>query len=204
MEIKICGMTNRADAEAALAMGADYVGVVLHPASPRYVSPGALRKLAEGGRPLRGLVGVFVNRPRHEVETVAADCGLVAVQLHGDEAAGDFMDMPLPVWRAIRWRGQAWQPAPEPWTAARLVVDAAAPGSYGGSGTLANWEAAERLARTAPVLLAGGLTPDNVADAIRRVRPLGVDVVSGVEQAPGCKDHVRMAAFIKAARSAPV
>jgi phosphoribosylanthranilate isomerase len=193
-------MTNAEDARAALALGADYVGFVLYAGSKRHVTPTTLRRLVETTPALTGVVGVFVNMPRREVEQVAADCGLVAVQLHGDEPAEDFAEMPVPVWRAVKRVGAAWVPAPASWPAPRYLVDAAVPGQYGGTGQVADWPAAAELARAHPVMLAGGLTPENVAEAVRAVQPLGVDVVSGVEKEPGRKDHARMAAFIRAAR----
>lgn len=108
--------------------------------------------------------------------------------------------MPLPVWRAVKRVAAAWAPVPAQWPAARYLVDAAVAGQYGGTGQVADWAAAAELARAHAVMLAGGLTPENVAEAVRAVQPLGVDVVSGVEREPGRKDHARMAAFIRAAR----
>lgn len=200
VEIKICGMTNAEDARAALELGADYVGFVLYAGSKRHVTPTALRRLVEATPALTGVVGVFVNMPRREVEQVAKDCGLKAVQLHGDEAVAEFASMPVPVWRAVKRVGATWVPAPAHWPAPRYLVDAAVPGQYGGTGQVADWPAAAEMARAHPVMLAGGLTPENVAEAVRVVQPLGVDVVSGVEREPGRKDHARMAAFIRAAR----
>ena len=202
LEIKICGLTNREDAQAALEMGADYLGFVLYAKSPRGIEA---KRLAGIVRRLTGdfrAVAVFVNEDRDVVANVARDCRLHAVQIHGDESAEGFMDMPAPVWRAVRVRQGEYVPRPESWPAARYVVDAAAPGMYGGTGLVAEWEVARNLAARCPVMLAGGLTPENVAEAVRTVRPLGVDVASGVEAEPGRKDLDKMKRFIEAARKA--
>jgi phosphoribosylanthranilate isomerase len=137
------------------------------------------------------------------VAEVARACALHAVQIHGDERAEDFARMPVPVWRAVRIEpgGNGPAPPPEQWPAAvRYVVDAAGAGKYGGSGRVADWAAAAGLARSHPVMLAGGLRAGNVARAIRAVRPLGVDVSSGVESRPGKKDLGQLEAFVRNAR----
>jgi phosphoribosylanthranilate isomerase len=203
VDIKICGMTSAADARAAADLGADYLGFVFYPRSPRAVTPAQVRAIrAELPAEIR-LVGVFVNLPRAAVLKALEICRLDIVQLHGDETAKDYGDLPAPVWRAVRREGAVWTPAPEAWPAAqRLLVDAAAPEAYGGTGRTADWRAAAVLARARPCMLAGGLTPANVAAAIRAVRPAGVDVASGVEAQPGRKDRRKMAAFIAAVRKA--
>jgi len=203
IEVKICGLTNRDDAQAALDLGADYLGFVLYTKSPRAVSVEGLREiLARLPAGVRA-VGVFVNERRGTVEAVARTCGLQAVQIHGDEErVEDFAGFPLKVWRAIRHESTGWIPSPDGWAAERFLVDAAPPGRYGGAGKTADWQEAARLARRLPIMLAGGLTPDNVADAVRAVNPLGVDVVSGTESEPGRKDRAKMKRFIDAARQA--
>ncbi|MDZ4198395.1 MAG: phosphoribosylanthranilate isomerase [Kiritimatiellia bacterium] len=197
--IKICGLTCVEDARAALEAGADFLGFVLYRGSPRYVSPDTLsalrRQLPESAR----CVGVFVNESAIEVERVARACGLCAVQLAGEERASEYRAFPFPVWRVVRYAAGEWTPDLNDWPAQRWVVDAAGP-SYGGSGRVADWAAAAALAGERPVMLAGGLTPENVADAIRAVRPAGVDVSSGVERKPGQKDGDRVRLLIEAAR----
>jgi phosphoribosylanthranilate isomerase len=147
-------------------------------------------------------VGVFVNQSRSFVEHAVRECGLWAAQIHGDEPAAEFAATELRLWRAVHFSSGACRPRPEDWPAARYVLDARAPGQYGGTGRTIDWQMAAEVAARVPALLAGGLTPENVAEAIRAVRPLGVDVVSGVEAAPGRKDRARLAAFVRAARSA--
>lgn len=203
VEIKICGLTRLDDARCALELGADYLGFVLYPKSPRGIAPARLARLTARLPAGARTVAVFVNAPRAEVERVARDCGLWAVQLHGDEDPRDYAGLPVPLWRSLAAAGPAgWNPAPARWGAARYVVDASAPGVYGGSGRLADWPRARRLARRRPVMLAGGLTPRNVAAAIDAVQPLGVDVASGVEREPGRKDRAAMGRFVAAARTA--
>lgn len=199
-EIKICGLTNDADAAAALKLGADYLGFVLYAGSPRGISAGKLALILDKLDSNARAIGVFVNRPRNEVEKIAVDCGLYAVQIHGDEDPRDFADMPLFLWRAVRLDHGKCTPRPESWPVQRYVIDATVPGQYGGTGVPADWAEASKLARRHPVMLAGGLTPANVADAVRIVKPVGVDVASGVEAAPGRKDHTKLAAFVCNAR----
>jgi phosphoribosylanthranilate isomerase len=201
-EIKFCGMTNREDVQAALALGADYVGFVFYAASKRAVTVDRVKRiLAKAGREVRA-VGVFVNAAREEVLRTAEQCGLYAVQLHGDEDPAEFAGMDVRLWRALRVGPKGPKPSPEDWRAERYVVDAAVPGIYGGTGLKADWRQAADLTRRKPVILAGGLTPENVAQAIRQVGPMGVDVVSGVEAEPCRKDHLKMKRFVEAVRGA--
>jgi len=203
-EIKICGLTNLPDACMALDAGTDYLGFVLYERSPRHIAPGALRRLLDRLPAGARAIAVFVNAHRELVEMLARDCRLHAVQLHGDERLADWIDMPIPVWRAARLRHGKPDPSPDQWPKTRYVLDATVPGRYGGTGRTADWAMAAKLARQTPLMLAGGLTPHNVAEAIRIVAPLGVDTASGVEKAPGKKDHRKVAAFIQAVRAARI
>ena len=201
LDVKICGLTNRDDVRQALDDGADYVGFVLYDDSPRGIKASAMLKILDGVlRPCRA-VGVFVNEPRAVVEQVASDAGLFAVQVHGDEAPEDFVGLSVPVWRAVRLTADGAGPAVAAWAAERFVVDAAVPGRYGGTGRTADWSAAASFARECTTMLAGGLTPGNVAEAIRAVRPHGVDTASGVEERPGKKDARAVREFIRAVRA---
>ncbi len=200
--IKICGLTTFDDALAALEAGADYLGFVTYMKSPRGIDATVLRAICEKLPAGARKVGVFINAARAAVETVACDCGLTVVQLHGDEASGEFQGMPLPLWRAVRLSDGLCRPPPDNWPAEYYVVDAAPAGVYGGTGQTADWSAAAEFARRHAMLLAGGLTPENVAEAVSAVRPAGVDVASGVEAAPGRKDRTRVRSFIEHARAA--
>jgi len=200
LDIKICGISNVEDARVALAAGADYVGFVLYPPSPRGVSVEEMKRiLGELDVPARA-VGVFVNQSRRAVLDVVRDCGLAVAQIHGDEPATEFANMPVTTWRAVKVADGAIVPDPGRWAADRYVIDADVPGMYGGTGVAADWERAAELAAGHAVMLAGGLTPANVAQAVKEVRPRGVDVASGVEREPGRKDPAAVRAFIAAAR----
>lgn len=203
MIIKICGLRTAEHALVAAAAGADMLGLVFAP-SRRQVSEGdaavivaALRSLAPP-QPL--VVGLFVNAPAVTINAVAEAVGLDMVQLSGDEALADAAGVALPILKSIRMDGSEREAA---WlgSGARLLVDAHVAGAYGGTGARADWLRAGELARQAPLLLAGGLDPTNVADAIAQVRPWGVDVSSGVEQG-GVKSAEKIRAFIAAARGA--
>lgn len=200
VEIKICGCTNYDDAAAALDAGADYLGFVLYQKSPRYISPAGIAGIVSrlGGR--CRAVGVFVNESRDFVTQIASDCSLHAVQLHGDEKPDDFRNLTVRIWRATWLKAGVYSPEPDLWDVDRYVLDAAAGGLYGGTGLTTDWQRAAGFAGSHSVMLAGGLNPDNVAGAVRTVRPLGVDVVSGVEAGPGRKDHAKVKAFIRTVR----
>ena len=202
VEIKICGLTNRDDALYALEMGADHLGFILYAGSPRGITSHKLFEILDRTEEIQNPVGVFVNAPPEDVIAIVGDCALGAVQLHGDEDPDAFSNMTVPAWRAVRMREGTCLPAPETWTVDRYLVDADVPGQYGGTGQLADWHAASEMAMQRRVMLSGGLTAAIVAEAIARVRPLGVDVSSGVEVSPGIKDKQAVRAFIEAARNA--
>jgi phosphoribosylanthranilate isomerase len=202
MEVKICGLTTIDDAKVAVDAGADYLGFVFYQKSPRAVSAKRVADIVSAlGDGIRA-VGVFVNETPERVNALVRECGLYAAQIHGDEHPEGFSEVTVPLWRAIWIRDREPAPNPSAWPAVRYVIDAAAPGQYGGAGVAADWDVAARIAREQPVMLAGGLRADNVAEGIRRVRPVGVDVSSGVEKNPGSKDHDAVRAFIAAAKHA--
>lgn len=199
--VKICGLTNLEDARWALEEGADFLGFVLYGGSPRCVSPSALAEIADHLPGLAHLVGVFVNEHPDVVKRIVRDCRLAAIQLNGDEFPGDYAQAGVPVWRAVRLQAGLWTPSPPAWKVDRFVLDAASP-AYGGTGLKVDWQAGAEFAAEHRAMLAGGLDPESVAAAIRQVRPIGVDVSSGVECAPGKKDKRKVAAFIANARGA--
>jgi phosphoribosylanthranilate isomerase len=201
MEVKICGLTKLDDALAALEYGADYLGFVFYSQSPRFVTPLNVVRILDAIKSPVKAVGVFVNMDCIDVEVIAGDCGLCAVQLNGSEKPEDYADMPFPIWRALKVGQHSVEPPPQTWSPARYLLDAAAPGLHGGTGIPADWKRAAEIAMKSPAMLAGGLTPENVADAIEAVKPLGVDVSSGVESAPGKKDLRKLQQFIRTAKN---
>lgn len=202
MDVKICGLTRYEDAAAALDYGADYLGFIFYERSPRYVPPEVVKQVVAKLPKASQTVGVFVNKKADDVRAIVELCGLSITQLHGGETYGDFSEWSTPIWRVLAFdaASRAWQPDPAGWAASRYVVDAAVPGQYGGTGVKADWEQAGLLAKSIPVMLAGGLTPENVVAAIDKVKPVGVDVASGVEQSKGIKDHHAVRGFIDAVR----
>lgn len=198
--VKICGVRQRDALEVAIAAGADAVGFVFDPASRRYVSPGEARALVRVARGRVLTVGVFVTDDAASVGEVVAEVGLDAVQWSGGlPRGGALWGMPSVRHIAVHHIAPG-APFPDGADGAWAhLVDAA--GAPGGSGRLANWPAARQGAALVPLILAGGLTPQNVAEAIRDVRPFGVDVSSGVET-DGEKDLRKISEFIRAVRQA--
>jgi phosphoribosylanthranilate isomerase len=199
MFIKICGITRAEDAQAAVEYGASAVGFVFWPDSPRYVEPDRARAIIAALPSTVAAVGVFVNQPASHVNGVVSLVRLAAVQLHGDETPAFAAEMTRPVIKAVPVDVDA--PAVAEWPeSVMLLADAKDPARHGGTGLRADWRAAALVARGRRLLLAGGLTPENVAEAIAQVRPFGIDVSSGVERRPGVKDHGRLKALFDAMR----
>jgi len=190
------------DALAAMEAGADLIGFNFYPKSPRYIDVGICRDIMSVMRKYGYVtyVGVFVNAPVEVIRATIETCGLSLAQLHGDETSEMLSALDGKAFKAFRGvptaiDGFARSEAPA------LLVDAAVKGVYGGSGVTADWNGAAELAKKYSLLLAGGLTPENVAEAVDRVKPWGVDVASGVESAPGQKDPNKMKAFVRAVQS---
>ena len=201
MFIKVCGITRLSDAVHAVEQGATALGFVLWPRSPRAVSVERAAEIIAELPSLVMTVGVFVNEPIDGIRSAAERARLTAVQLHGDEppAYADALDWP--VIRAVSV-GEIDRAA-DAWSAeTALLVDNIDPVRRGGTGAAVDWTRAAGVAKTRRVVLAGGLTPENVATAIRAVHPFGVDVSSGVESAPGVKDLDKVTQFISNARFA--
>lgn len=195
MFVKICGITRLEDAEAAVAAGAGAIGFVFWPKSPRFIDPHRARTIAAALPPFVTAVGVFVNQPLEYVSRVASLVRLGAVQLHGDETPAFAAAVAGPVIKAVPVGGTNLGSWP---SRVRLLLDVHDPVARGGTGRTVDWTVAADIAARREILLAGGLTPDNVGDAVARVRPFGIDVSSGVESAPGIKDHLRLRALFKA------
>jgi phosphoribosylanthranilate isomerase len=201
--VKICGITNVADALAAAGSGADALGLMFYEGSPRHVTMKAAAEIAQKLPPFVIKVGVFVNAPEDAVLRAIGECGLNIAQFHGDETPEYCAQFPVMTIKAFRVRDAESLKALEDYQTDAFLLDAHTPVKLGGTGMSFNWDLAieaQKLGR--PIFLAGGLTPENVAEAVRRVRPYAVDVSSGVEASPGKKDHQKLAAFIKAAKGA--
>lgn len=218
VRVKICGITNLADATAAVDAGADYLGFIFWPRSKRAVDLETARKIAQtlrrrGDYPL--LVGVFVDEPAGDVAAVLDSAGLDLAQLSGKEPPAFIGDRQSPLYgrsyKVLHSHSLAEAEADAEWYVPpdsygqhpSLLLDAYHPELPGGTGQRADWEIAGQLVKSVPrLMLAGGLNPQNVAEAVRRVHPFAVDVASGVEAEPGKKDHALVEAFISAARNA--
>lgn len=213
--VKICGLTNVDDAVVAAEAGADAIGLNFYPESPRYVAPEAARRIAEAvcGRVLR--VGVMVNPTEDEAIALVTQVDLDAVQLHGDEPAAlaARVSRRVPMLKAFRVSSAGLGPVLDYLEEYRqaggvirpVLFDAFRPGQFGGSGETADWTAIRAYPSQQwhpPFVLAGGLTPDNVATAIQTLAPMAVDTASGVEQSPGRKDPIRVARFVQQAKAA--
>ncbi len=198
--VKICGITRAEDAAAAAALGAGAIGFIFWPGSPRAVDPYRARRIAAALPPFVTPVGVFVNQPEEYINAVASLVGLGAVQLHGDEDPAFAARLRRPVLKAVSQPAEARAASRWP-RQVMLLVDAHDPVRRGGTGAVADWTRAAALAAERPIMLAGGLTPENVLEAVARVRPFGIDVSSGVEAAPGVKDHDRLTALFARLRS---
>ena len=204
IKVKVCGITSAEDALAAVEAGADALGFVFYQKSPRAVVPAVAARIIAELPPLITPVGVFVNEGLATVRSIMDTCGLALAQLHGDENASYCRELSRPTMKGLRLKDRGTLLALAEYRgrgAVRgFVLDAFSEKAYGGTGQTTDWALAADVAKTTPILLAGGLTPDNVAEAIRTVHPYAVDVSSGVESAPGKKDHAKISAFIDAVR----
>jgi len=201
MLVKICGITRLTDATHAVACGVDALGFVFWPKSPRYIAPDRAVDIIATLPPSVTTVGVFVNESVDGIRAIVERTGIGVVQLHGDETPDYASALGRPVWRAFTVeRAEAMSSAWPPDTT--VLVDASDPVRRGGTGMKVDWRQAAGIARAHRIVLAGGLTPENVVEAIETVRPYGVDVSSGVEDSPGVKNVDKIERFLTGARSA--
>ncbi len=206
VRVKICGITRLKDAHAAVSAGAHALGFVFHPASPRFVSPEKAAAIIGTLPPFTMAVGVFVNISAQEVEIIADRCRLHAVQLHGEESPEQCAAHKRPVIKAVRFDPAQRDLGLSGYAVSSFLVDAGVAGSWGGTGVPLDWELLNHVLETESdavrqrLVLAGGLTPYNVRDAVSLVKPFAVDVSTGVEVEPGIKDHQKIKEFMNAVR----
>lgn len=201
--VKICGITNVVDAQAAVEAGADALGFIFCPSSPRCVSVETAGAISRELPPFIVRVGVFVDAPEELIWEAIRECRLNLLQFHGEESPQQCLKFGLMTMKAFRVKDASSLEKLQNYPTDAWLLDAYAPDRAGGTGARFNWELAREAQRHGrPIFLAGGLTAENVAEAIRKVQPFGVDVSSGVEAAPGRKDNEKLKAFIAAAKSA--
>lgn len=202
MDIKICGITNAQDAEAAVDCGADALGFIFHAPSPRFVTPERAMEIIDR-LPSRRIckVGVFVNSSRELINDIVSCLDLDLIQLHGDEPpvfCRNFPDSMLI--KAVSPRSADDLASIRKYAVRAILVDARDRGLYGGTGKVSDWDMAAAIAGERPLILSGGLGPNNLEEAIRRVAPAAVDINSGIEAEPGKKDHAKMRKVVEIAK----
>jgi phosphoribosylanthranilate isomerase len=200
LRVKICGITRLDDALHAVRAGADALGFVFHEASPRYLNPEQATSIIGALPPFVQAVGLFVNADSEFVNATADQCRLDLVQLHGDETPEYCELIRRRVIKAFRVKAPTSIEPIKNYRVAGILLDAYSPKAYGGTGLTFNWEIALAAGKFGPVILAGGLNPDNVRQAVEKVAPYGVDVSGGVEAAPGRKDPEKVTEFIRRAK----
>ncbi len=200
VRVKICGITRKDDALRAVEYGADALGFVFYSRSPRSLQPEAAGEIIAELPPFVTTVGVFVNEEPSRIDEILRITGIEVVQLHGDEPPESCSCWPRVI-KAFRVRELTDLDALSGYKVSAYLLDTYSPESYGGTGQLFNWDIALDAKRFGPVVLAGGLTPDNVERAVRWVRPYAVDVSSGVELEKGIKDAEKVRLFIERAKS---
>ena len=201
--VKICGITSEADALAAAEAGADAIGLMFYEGSPRHVTLEQAKAISVALPQHVMRVGVFVNAEEAFVHQALTECMLNILQFHGDETPEECSRYPVMTLKAFRVQGEETLAELEAYPSAGYLLDAYVKDALGGTGATFNWDLAVRAQEFGkPIFLAGGMTPENVAEAVRKVQPFGVDVSSGVESEPGRKDAKQMRTFVAAAKGA--
>ncbi len=196
-KVKICGITRMEDAQYATEEGADALGFIFYPDSPRYITPAA------AGRIIRSLpahvmtVGVFVNTPRKQISNIVSETDLQAIQLSGDESPSDCLGFDIPVIKAFRFQTMSDLDLAGDYSVSGILLDGHRAGAYGGTGMAVDKSIGRAAARRYPLILAGGLTPGNIVESVREIDPIAVDVNSGVEKAPGRKDFQKISLLFR-------
>jgi phosphoribosylanthranilate isomerase len=201
VRVKICGITNLEDARAAVAAGADALGFVFA-SSPRQVDPARVSEIISGLPPFISKVGVFVDADLEEITRIMTECHLDLAQLHGEESPDLCLKLFPGAIKSFRVKGREVLESLPRYKASAYLLDGFSHRAAGGAGTTFDWDIAREAKRYGNIILSGGLTPQNVHQAVAAVQPFAVDVSSGVEARPGKKDHQRLRDFIRAAESA--
>jgi len=200
--IKICGLTRPEDISLISELGIDMAGFIFVPASPRYLIPEQAELLVRELPPQVKRVGVFVDEEPMAVRKTAKQLKLDILQFHGDEAPDYCRQFKIPFFKAFRVRGSLDLNSLRTYRAKAILLDSFSSGARGGTGKTFDWKLARAaMGKGIPIILAGGLTPENAAKAVRTVKPWGLDVSSGVESAPGIKDHEKVRNFVKVVRA---
>ncbi len=202
VKVKICGINNPADALGAAEAGADMIGLMFYDQSPRRITVGAAAEMVKQLPPFLLKVGVFVNPSEELVYRAIGECGLNLLQFHGAETPEFCTQFGVMSMKAFRIRDAESLQGLSRYPTDAWLLDAYSAKGLGGTGESFNWDLALEAKKSGKLIfLAGGLTPENVAEAVRKVQPFGVDVSSGVESAPGKKDRAKMEAFVRAAKN---
>lgn len=190
--VKLCGITNLQDALFCAQAGADFLGFIFYKKSPRYIDPSKAQAII-GRLPQRvKSVGIFVNEERTTIEEIVRTTGVQIIQLSGDEPPGECEHYPVDIWKCFRFRSEDETVIARNYNVSAVMLDGANDDRYGGSGSQPDLSIAVKMKRFHPVIVAGGLNPDNITETVQFVEPFAIDVNSGVEVSPGKKDHVRI------------
>ena len=200
-KIKICGITNIEDATAASELGADALGFIFYKDSKRFVDPNIAASIISELPPFITTVGVFVNQSLDEIIEIKNLTGIDAAQLHGDESPGFCTQVPFKVIKVVRVKDSSNLDRVAQYPVQAILFDTYSDVEYGGTGNTFDWEILKDISLPGKIILSGGLSPDNVADAVSIVRPYAVDVSSGVEAEPGKKDHKKLKRFFEAMKN---
>ncbi len=195
LKVKICGITNREDALRCIDAGAHALGFIFYKKSPRYIEPSVAAKIINELPPFVAAVGVFVNEKRSFIEQTITETNIRIIQFSGDEMPEDCNGYSLKVWKAFRFTLMNEIDIAQRYSISAALIDGAGNNLYGGTGTLADFSIASAVKQFHPVVLAGGLNPDNVLSAVQHVHPYAIDVNSGIERSPGKKDGKKIASL---------
>jgi phosphoribosylanthranilate isomerase len=196
IKVKICGITNKEDALYAVGCGADALGFIFYEKSPRYIEPDNAKTIIATLPPFVTTVGVFVNKDFNDIRDITLLTGVTVVQLHGDESPSYCNLVEGKLIKAIRVKSDSSIEGLKKYDVDAFLLDSFDKNSFGGSGLTFDWKLAEKAKQYGKIILAGGLTPDNVEEAVKKVAPYGVDVNSGVEKKPGIKNKNKVKEFI--------